>query len=458
MVTAQPCVSVGADLRDRLERRTESDPTFWDFADSGARSGGHAYFQYPAMMVPELQGALLDDAVAAAPNIRRIYDPFVGSGTVLLESVYRGLSFHGTDINPMAILLCQVKANPPQTTDAWRAARAVLTAAADIEAGEIEFFGRDKWFVPSVLQDLLRLRQAIGKQRPRRTRRFLWVCLAETIRLVSNSRTSTVKLHIYAPDVLETRRPDALRTFRDVVLANCGHVEQHWARFGARPEHDEAEPAGEPVVTLLQGSVDSRWTAPKLADVLMTSPPYGDNSTTIPYGQHSYLPLQFIDPDDIPGGFDRSLIETTHAIDHRSLGGSIREAEKARADLGAKSPALATYLKHLAGKPALEKKVLAFVRDYDRGFGAALANLSPGGFAFLTLGERRVGGHTFPLVQVTQELLEARDQTYVTTVERRLSRKRMAVRNSVGSTMATESILVMQSPAAEINGAEAQSA
>ncbi|TFB17516.1 hypothetical protein E3V93_13225 [Microbacterium sp. 3H14] len=457
MGTARSHAPAGIDLRDRLERRTIADPAFWDFADSGARSGGHAYFQYPAMMVPELQGALLDDAVAAAPGIRRVYDPFVGSGTVLLESVYRGLSFHGTDINPMAILLCQVKADPPEAVEAWRATRAVLALATELIPGEIEFFGRDKWFLPAVLRDLLRLRDAIRKQKPRRTRRFLWVCLAETIRLVSNSRTSTVKLHIYAPDVLASRRPDALRTFREVVVANCGHVEKHWERFGTRPTED-GEPDRAAAVTLLQGSVDSRWTAPKLADVLMTSPPYGDNTTTIPYGQHSYLPLQFIDPDDIPGGFDQSLIETTHAIDFRSLGGSLREAEKARADLGAKSPALANYLKHLVSRPDLEKKVLAFVRDYDRGFGSALTNLAPGGFAFLTLGERRVGGHIFPLVQVTQELLEARGQCHIATIERRLSRKRMAVRNSIGTTMATESILVMQSPAPEVDAREARTA
>ena len=30
-------------------------------------------------------------------------------------------------------------------------------------------------------------------------------------------------------------------------------------------------------------------------DLIVTSPPYGDNNTTVPYGQYSYLPLQWID-------------------------------------------------------------------------------------------------------------------------------------------------------------------
>src|SRR5687767_11343466 len=113
-------------LGERLRARTLAEPDFWDFAATGARSGGHAYFQYPAMMVPELQGALLDDLLAVDPAVHQIYDPFVGSGTVLLESLYRGLSFHGTDINPMAILLCQVKAEPPGTDEAKAALARLL--------------------------------------------------------------------------------------------------------------------------------------------------------------------------------------------------------------------------------------------------------------------------------------------------------------------------------------------
>ncbi len=438
-----------SDLRERLRHRTASQPDFWDFATTGARTGGHAYFQYPAMMVPELQGALLDDLIAVDPHVRQVYDPFVGSGTVLLEALYRGLSFHGTDINPMAILLCQVKAEPPQQLDALAALSDVLDRAKIIDPDPIDFFGRDKWFTPVVLGELQRIRAAVRGLDSLELRRFFWVCLAETIRLVSNSRTSTVKLHIYAPDALEARRPDARRMFREVTEANCRHVAQHWTR-----QADATGGTQDPVVTLLQGSVESVWVAPKQADALMTSPPYGDNTTTIPYGQHSYLPLQFIDPDDIPGGFDRSLIAHTHAIDARSLGGSLRAAEKSRAELNGRSAALENFLTKLQGRAPLEKKVLAFVRDYDRGLKAAYSNLRCGGYSFLTLGERRVGGEVMPLVQITRELLESHGQQYVDIVTRRLHRKRMANRNSEGSTMATETILVMQDHSFEPDDAE----
>ena len=91
-------------LRRRLDARTSVDPDFWSFSHLRSRSGNHALFQYPAMMVPELQGALLDDLRAVSPGSELVYDPFAGSGTVMLESLYRGLEFHGSDINPLAIL------------------------------------------------------------------------------------------------------------------------------------------------------------------------------------------------------------------------------------------------------------------------------------------------------------------------------------------------------------------
>lgn len=55
-------------------------------------------------------------------------------------------------------------------------------------------------------------------------------------------------------------------------------------------------------------------------DIIVTSPPYGENATTVPYGQFSYLALSFIDKRDIE--FDGWELNTCQAIDSSSLGGS----------------------------------------------------------------------------------------------------------------------------------------
>ena len=427
-------------LRRRLDARTSLDPDFWSFNHLRSRSGNHALFQYPAMMVPELQGALLDDLRAVSPRSELVYDPFAGSGTVMLESLYRGLEFHGSDINPLAILLCKVKATPPSVAAGESAVTRVAARASAIRNPTMPAFaGVDKWFKPEIKLGLAQLRRAILDEEELVDRRFLWVCLAETIRLVSNSRTSTFKLHSYSQEEIARRETDAIKVFQSVGSQNVAHLKQHWEQLDLLPEFGRR-----PRVFLLPGSVHDPWAAPRQADVLMTSPPYGDNKTTVPYGQHSYLPLQWIAHADIPGLFDESLLESSHRIDSLSLGGSLKDADASRGDLCEKSGALRQWLPKIDERPTLRKKVLSFVRDYERALNSVRPRLKNGAFCFLTLGERRVGKQTFPLVDITREFLIAHGHEEVMTIERALpvSRKRMAAKNSHGATMVQEWVLV----------------
>lgn len=435
-------LDVGQMLQQRLALHAQDDEEFWSFAALRHRTGNHALFQYPAMMVPELQGALLDDLLAVAPDTELVYDPFAGSGTVMLESLYRGLDFHGSDINPLAVLLCQVKATPPTARRALDAAEVALRVARSLTDPRVpDFPGIDKWFKPEISDGLARLRHGILAVEAIDERRFLWICLAETIRLVSNSRISTFKLHSYPDEEIARRESDAIKVFDTVTRQNVRRLQDHWARMACLNQ-DRAASA-----LLLSGSVTDPWIAPRRADVLMTSPPYGDNKTTVPYGQHSYLPLQWIAVADIPGAFDASLLESTHRIDSLSLGGSLKHADEACDDLCALSPALGGFMVHISDTPPLRKKVLSFVRDYREALATLGPRLKNGAFCFLTLGERRVGKHTFPLVEITKELLLENGHEYVTTIERVLpgSRKRMAPKNSEGATMAQEWILVTRS-------------
>ncbi|GAA3587381.1 site-specific DNA-methyltransferase [Klugiella xanthotipulae] len=442
LAASTPSESRAEQLRTRLKQRTHDDPNFWAFNELGSRSGNHALFQYPAMMVPELQGALLDDVLEVQTDAKLVYDPFAGSGTVMLESLYRGLDFHGSDINPLAILLCQVKAAPPSQDDALAAVQIILDLAkTDSEVEIPEFPGIDKWFKPEIKAGLARLREAIKKQADLDTRRFLWICLAETIRLVSNSRISTFKLHTYTAEDIAKRVTDAIKVFEGVATLNAARVAKHWTRIEQAPRQ-----GGTAQALLLPGAVSNPWTAPRQADILMTSPPYGDNKTTVPYGQHSYLPLRWLDANDIPGGFDPGLLDSTSRIDTMSLGGSLKMADVAREGLEQDSPALADFLLKIQDVPALRKKVLSFCRDYQNSLTLVSARLKPGAFCFFTLGERRVGKQVFPLVEITKQLLEAEGHDVVTVIERVLpaGRKRMASKNSEGATMATEWILVTE--------------
>lgn len=429
--------ATAVDLAERLAARSANDPTFWDFSSVYGRDGGHGYFQYPAMMVPELQRALLEDLIAVDPMVNTIYDPFMGSGTVMLESLYLGLDFLGTDINPMAVLLSAVKANPPASSKAKRSGAEVLARARRSKRTRpINFNFRDKWFGPDVSIALTRLRYAIAEEQDQQTRRFLWVCLAETVRFVSNSRHSTFKLHLYSAEDLATRNPDPIRQFENVLESNVQRVRAHEAVVG--------KPLKAP--KLIRASVDDPLPeGTELADALMTSPPYGDNHTTVPYGQYSYLPLQWLDPADLVGDIDPTLFEVPGRLDTLSLGGHRYTARPLPAYLEEEVPSLRKWLDAREHQNETTQKVTTFVEDYRTALRNASQRVRDGGFVFLTLGERRVSGADVPLVRFTQEILEAAGQTRVASIDRLLpSRKRMANRNAAGETMIRETVLVLR--------------
>jgi len=405
------------------------------------RGGGHGLFQYPAMMVPELQGALLDDLITADPDVGSVLDPFVGSGTVMLETLRRGLAFRGTDVNPMAGLLCAVKSaiyDPTRLEEAFASAmrRARRDEVADGWAVPV---GLGRWFSCAAADALERLGRSVRSCDDVGLRRAMWVCLAETVRLTSDSRTSTVKLHRRPENEIASRIVDPLATFRTVAR-------EHVAQLTEQSR----------VLALAPGAIDGcdvrigdartvEWGA--AVDVVMTSPPYGDNLTTIAYGQHSYLPLRWIDHADIPGRPDPPA--NAYRCDRESLGGRLTLAPGTADALRERSPAFSGTLDLLAGRPAnARSRLTAFFRDLDDALGPVVAGVRPSGWVLLTLGDRRISGVRVPTVAVVRELLGSRALRAVTELDREIpfGRKRMASRNSISDTMTAETILIMRTP------------
>ncbi len=84
--------------------------------------------------------------------------------------------------------------------------------------------------------------------------------------------------------------------------------------------------------------VDLKRLDRSLARNLVTSPPYGDNQTTIPYGQFSYLAMRWMPECDLPGVSAKQLMTNTNSLDSASLGGTVRGAEEKETAVRAISP------------------------------------------------------------------------------------------------------------------------
>lgn len=424
------------------------DPDFWSSKARDRSDSAHSIFQYPAMMVPLVQRRLLGAVLEAKPTIRSVYDPFLGSGTSLVSGMHYGLNVYGNDINPLAVLISRVRTarSVEFTIGAIGDHVASLAAADRRQTIETSMTNREKWFQPEVAVELSKLRRAIQKQEDLWVRRFLWVTLAETVRLTSNDRTSTYKLHTRPTDEIEKRALSPITVFRALARENA----TSFTTFRRRLKDAKQLKAGKYVAETDVRAGDTRdaeghWGDAGPFDLLMTSPPYGDNLTTVTYGQHSYLPLQWIDFKDIDPKADSSTLQSTHEIDRRSLGGSLRGAVWPEDHLLEASPRLKLFADTLMSKPHDGRtRLMRFYRDFGASLDSILGVMKPHSYMIWTVGNRSIGGRQVPTDTVLSELFEGLKCEVVTTLTRQIHHKRMPDRNASSATMREEKILLVR--------------
>ena len=180
--------------------------------------------------------------------------------------------------------------------------------------------------------------------------------------------------------------------------------------------------------------------------VLVTSPPYGDNQTTIPYGQFSFLAMRWIPEGDLPGSAVSDLLSNTHALDTASLGGSLRGVVEKESEVRSKSLSFDRFLQEAerAGRRKAVRKVSSFVAD----FADALRHLGdiPTSTAHwvITTGNRTAGGMLVPFDEICKELVVGLGGKPIAVLRRNLPNKRMPSRNSQGAMITTETTTILE--------------
>lgn len=398
----------------------------------------HGLFPYPAMMVPQLQGMLIKELLGEGAERKTVFDPFMGSGTVLSEALSCGADFYGTDINPLSILCCKVKSDYFNIESAMEGLSTLkMTIATEKLSLEdlIQFPKVEKWFSNEVLIALSKIRKCIQLSPVMWFRRICWLCLSESVRKFSNTRMSTYKLHI---DKNQKRyeEKDVFGHFVKVCERNIRLKAEAWEVHSKSGLIIRGNPRSNVHLELsdvrcMNGSFE--------ADVLVTSPPYGDNQTTVTYGQFSYLPLQFLDPNDIGCPFDLSLINNASAIDSASLGGSLRYWQDKLECVANHSKTLSVVAGELKkiGRGG-EKRLASFGFDLHESLVSISQRVIVGGHAMVTLGNRNINGLNIPLDSIVKEFLQSLGFETQGILDRRISNKRMA------GSMSSEKILLMR--------------
>ena len=83
----------------------------WSFSEDKGRTRyiTHGYYTYPAKFIPQLVSKLIREN---SKENDIIIDPFMGSGTSIIEAIVNNRIGIGVDINEMAVLLTRVKSTP----------------------------------------------------------------------------------------------------------------------------------------------------------------------------------------------------------------------------------------------------------------------------------------------------------------------------------------------------------
>ncbi|NVK58426.1 MAG: hypothetical protein HWE26_22810 [Alteromonadaceae bacterium] len=426
-------------LEATLAAFNQDTPQNWLVSGEKSRHDLHGLIRYPAMMVPSMQGDILDAILREVGTDVHVIDPFVGSGTVMTEAVRRGLEFTGIDINPLAILICQAKSSVEAGNCLDSAVVQVLEAVKSdwSEVVEVDFHKRDKWFEPHQLILFSRFRRAILGISDRAKRSCLWVVFAETIRSCSRTRTSTYKLH-KRPDGEVVSEKAILDTFERNLYSLLDRVAEYKAD---RAFALQSAPTPELICSATENTCFRRRGSHR---VVITSPPYGDNRTTIPYGQFSYLALNWIPCSDLPKVPVSTGLANPAAIDFASLGGSLKDAEQKTAKIEAISTTAKEFFAsaRVAKNEEKLRKVGAFLWDYYVALKKVNECVGAPSHWVITSGNRTSAETLVPFDQIGREIIESFGGKWIKNVERRLPVKRMPSKNNRGDMITTESTLV----------------
>ena len=383
---------------------------------------------YPAMMMPLIARTMFDEYGKGSDTV--FLDPYVGSGTTLVEAQYYGVKKAiGIDLNPLAILLSRAKTENIDLDEIENNINEFYQYLFSVGEVEIpEFSIRDSWFSQNSIRELAIIRKFIlGIQRGY-CRDFFQMSFSEVVRSSSETRNGEFKLYRMSKKSLAKFDPKPIDMFRDVITRNLNILKN--VNYQKKTE-----------VLLYNENVFDLSKHKELidsVDLIITSPPYGDSHTTVAYGQFSRLSNEWLGIKDA-GTLDRRLLGGVKVSDQ------VFEIE----ELDSAIEQIKLNDKQFNRERGWE--VTAFYHDYQKSIEEISKTVKRGGYIVYVVGNRRVRNVELPLDVITYKMFEKLGFTHIITHVRDIINKRMPSKasplNAVGGqipTMTQEYIVIMK--------------
>lgn len=423
---------------------------YWDFKEDDTREYTHGIHSYPAMMVCPISRNIIKIMKGIMP-ISSLFDPFSGSGTVLVEGLLSGIpNVVGNDINPLALFLAKVKTTQLDISTLQSYANNlldsiqnryeqyilqidsvddVLTNAYELDLTAKHGWGDNAphylteyceknnvdinipsfknigyWFKPRVILLLQIIKDEINKIEDKNMRNFAFVAFSESIRLVSNRRNGEFKMFRMPPVKVAKFVPDVINEFSTILQRNIEKMNAFVEACSDTGTNSK--------VTIFQNNATVLQDVPNESiDLVVTSPPYGDSRTTVAYGEYSRLSLQWLGIDNLSEkeimGIDKSLMggaKFRNGFEYTIPSQSLRES-----------------LFRIKDKD-LERAgdVYSFYNDLKNSIKAVSEKTKIGGYHFWVVGNRTVKGELLKTDVIITEIADSYGLEHVYTIDRNM--------------------------------------
>lgn len=410
-------------LQDRLENEKPQ-----------ARLGIHSFHRYFGKLIPAIPAAAVEEFTSPGDTV---LDPFCGSGTTLVESLVRGRNAVGVDINPLSVLISQVKTTKVAPDDLAEAAeRAVERGREIFENGSPKppyCVNIHHWYRPKVIKQLASLHAAVAEEPQDRLRRFMVAGLSAINRNVSNADPQHVfpgySKRLRKVDFERGRRLDVFDTFATGLSKRIGYLREFL-------EHKR----GKAAATVHLGDAVSLPSIDEPVSLIVTNPPY---ISSVRYLETLKLEMSWAGFIDGP--------EDYRSLDRRQIGTERFSSSETSIFTVTGIRKVDTVSRNLFEKG--QAKMSHTVSEYFRRMAAALDCwnncLKPGGAMVFKISPSRVRDELVPTPEIVAEMLTAKGYKLIEQFEDKYnpnSRSLLTARNYYSGRMDSDVILVMVKP------------
>lgn len=264
----------------------------------------HNLRSYPGRLFPYIPIFFLSSKKYCSSK-GKVFDPFAGSGTVLLESLVNPCykrNVYGVEINPLGRLISKVKTTPinPRKLDEKTVLLFELLKTTrwnkDFNALIPNFRNIDLWYSKKAKDGLSKIKFCINKLKNDDCKDFFWVCFSKLVRDVSRADP-----HIPPPVLLKARKykdsyryerlkalsirnenPNVIDIFRKIVCDNSNRIKRLWDVKEIKDKKVNAKIIWDDSRDIRMGSYSIKGTIKKtnIKDIknsislIITSPPY----------------------------------------------------------------------------------------------------------------------------------------------------------------------------------------